>query len=157
MGLSQALAAAVSGLRANQTGLALVASNVANAGTAGYVRKTISPVAISSNGAGISVQTGNVQRQLDQYVQRQLRAETAGASYADLRSQFYDRLQSIFGVPGSDNSLEAGFNSFVSAAAGADDQSRRSIGAERRSHRSSVAEPAAQRHDHEHSGPAQRR
>ena len=68
MSLSQALAAAVSGLRANQTGLSLVAANVANAGTAGYVKKTISQVAVAGDGAGISVRVSEVQRQLDQYV-----------------------------------------------------------------------------------------
>ncbi len=113
MSLSQALAAAVSGLRANQTGLSLVAANVANAGTAGYVKKTISQVAVAGDGAGISVRVSEVQRQLDQYVQRQLRTENSGASYADLRSQFYDRLQTIFGVPGSDSSLETSYNNFV--------------------------------------------
>ena len=46
MSLTQALATAVSGLRANQAGLSLVAANVANADTPGYVRKT--PVQITS-------------------------------------------------------------------------------------------------------------
>ena len=45
MSLSQALAAAISGLRVNQTSLTLVAANVANAGTPGYVRKTVDQVA----------------------------------------------------------------------------------------------------------------
>jgi flagellar hook-associated protein 1 FlgK len=45
MSLSQALAAAISGLRTNQSGLALVAANVANADTPGYVRKTVNQVA----------------------------------------------------------------------------------------------------------------
>ncbi|MBV8791603.1 MAG: flagellar hook-associated protein FlgK [Pseudolabrys sp.] len=115
MGLSQALVAAVSGLRATQTGLSLVAGNVANANTPGYVRKTITPVAVSSNGVGISVQTGNVQRELDKFVQSQLRSEQAGASYADMRSQFFGQLQSILGTPGSSSSLESGFNNFVNS------------------------------------------
>ena len=44
MSLSQALATAVSGLRASQAGLSLVAGNVANAETPGYVRKTAAQV-----------------------------------------------------------------------------------------------------------------
>ena len=40
MSLTQALTAAMSGLRVTQSGLALVAANVANADTPGYVRKT---------------------------------------------------------------------------------------------------------------------
>ena len=46
MSLTQALATAVSGLRANQAGLAIVAGNVANAETPGYTRKT--PVQITT-------------------------------------------------------------------------------------------------------------
>ena len=41
MGLSSALGAALSGLKASQSGLDLVAANVANAGVAGYTKKTL--------------------------------------------------------------------------------------------------------------------
>ena len=45
MGLSQALSTAMSGLRATQASLALVSSNVANAETPGYTKKTLNQVA----------------------------------------------------------------------------------------------------------------
>ena len=48
MSLTQALNSAVSGLRVTQSGLALVAANVANAETPGYVRKTQTQVATSA-------------------------------------------------------------------------------------------------------------
>jgi flagellar hook-associated protein 1 len=56
-----------------------------------------------------------VNRTLDQYVQRQLRTEMSGASYADLRSQFYGQLQTIYGAPGSDSALETIYNNFTSS------------------------------------------
>lgn len=115
MSLSQALGAAVSGLRANQTGLSLVAANVANADTPGYIRKSVNQVAAAGNNTGISVRVASVQREFDQYVQRQLRVENSGASYADLRAQFYQRIQDIYGQPGSSSSLETMFNDFTSA------------------------------------------
>ena len=115
MSLSQALAAAISGLRVNQSSLALVAANVANADTPGYIRKTVNQVAIAGNETGISVNINGVQRQLDQYVQRQLRVENSGASYADTRAQIYQQLQDIFGQPGGANSLETGYNNFTTA------------------------------------------
>jgi flagellar hook-associated protein 1 len=115
MSLSQALAAAISGLRVNQSSLALVAANVANADTPGYVRKTVNQTAIAGNGTGISVNISGVQRQLDQYVQRQLRVENSGASYADTRAQIYQQLQDIFGQPGGANSLETVYNNFTTA------------------------------------------
>jgi flagellar hook-associated protein 1 FlgK len=91
MSLTQALSAAISGLKANQAGLALVSSNVANAGTPGYVRKTVSQVATAGDGTGISVNVTGVQRELDTYVQRQLRVENSGASYADTLSNIYQQ------------------------------------------------------------------
>jgi flagellar hook-associated protein 1 FlgK len=115
MGLSQALAAAVSGLHANQAGLSIVAGNIANANTPGYVRKTVNQVATADSGTTIGVRIGDVQRHLDEFVQKQLRSENAGAAYADLRADVYNQLQQVYGQPGSDTSLDAIFNSFTAS------------------------------------------
>ena len=55
-------------------------------------------------------------------MQRQLRVETAGGAYADLRAEFYQRLQGLYGAPGSDSALETAFNNFTDLVAGAGDQ-----------------------------------
>jgi flagellar hook-associated protein 1 FlgK len=41
--------------------------------------------------------------------------ESAGGSYADLRAQFYSRLQAIYGDPNSSVGLEASFSTFTNA------------------------------------------
>jgi flagellar hook-associated protein 1 FlgK len=115
MSLTQALSTAISGLKANQAGLALVSSNVANAGTPGYVRKTITQTATAGGDTGISVNVTGIQRELDTYVQTQLRVENSGASYADTLSQIYQQLQAVYGQPGSSNTLESVYNSFTNA------------------------------------------
>jgi flagellar hook-associated protein 1 len=115
MSLSQALSAAMSGLRVTQAGLSIVAGNVANAGTVGYVRKSPTQVTTASGDAGIGVRIAGIDRELDQYVQRQLRTETSGGAYADLRADFYQRLQQVYGQPGSDGALETAFNRFTTA------------------------------------------
>src|SRR6476659_874183 len=115
MSISQALSTALSGLRATQAGMQLISANVANAQTPGYVRKTLSLVS-SAAGNGGSVQIGAVTRELDQYLQRQFRVESAGGAYADLRSEFYQRLQGLYGAPGSDSALETAFNNFTTSA-----------------------------------------
>ncbi|MGD9838281.1 MAG: flagellar hook-associated protein FlgK [Afipia sp.] len=112
MGLSQALSTAMSGLRANQAALSLVSSNVANAETPGYVRKTTNQVQMAT---GTGVQTIGVNRTLDEYIQTQLRTETSGASYASTRASFLNNLQSIYGDPGSSSTLEATFSALKSA------------------------------------------
>src|SRR3954469_23197739 len=116
MGLGQALSAAVSGLRVTQSNLALIASNIANAETPGYVRKSGSQVAAASGDVTIGVRLSSITRELDQYLQRQLRTETSGGAYASTRADFFQRLQGVLGQPGDDNALETVFNSFVSAA-----------------------------------------
>jgi flagellar hook-associated protein 1 FlgK len=115
MSLSQALGTALSGLRASQAGLSIVSSNVANAETPGYVRKTPVQVTTAAGTAGAGVRVAAVNRELDQFVQRQMRIESAGASYATLRAQFYDRLQGIYGAPGSKATLETAYNGLVTA------------------------------------------
>jgi flagellar hook-associated protein 1 FlgK len=118
MSLTQALSSAVSGLKANQAGLSIVAGNVANAGTPGYVRKTPTLVTSSAGELGIGVRIAAINRELDSYVQRQLRVESSGLAYADLRAQFYHRLQSLYGEPGSVSALETVFNDFTRALQG---------------------------------------
>ena len=113
MGLSQALSTSVAGLRTTQAGLSLVASNVANAETPGYVRKTLVQTTSSAGANGVSVRVAAITREIDQYLQRQLRVETSGGSYANLRSEFYSRLQRIYGTPGSDAAIETAFNKFT--------------------------------------------
>jgi flagellar hook-associated protein 1 FlgK len=115
MGLGQALSAAVSGLRVTQSSLSLVASNIANAETPGYVKKASTQVASASGDVTIGVRLSSINRELDQYLQRQLRTETSGGTYASTRSDYYQRLQGIFGQPGSDNALATVFNGFTSA------------------------------------------
>ncbi len=115
MSLSQALGISLSGLRATQSGLSLVAGNVANAQTPGYVRKSLSLETTIANGAGGGVRIATVNRVIDEYVQRQLRVETSGGSYAALRAEFYQRIQQLYGAPGSASSLESVYNSFTSS------------------------------------------
>lgn len=115
MSLSQALVSAMAGLKVNQSSLSLVAANVANADTPGYVRKTVNQVAVAGNNTGIGVRVSAIQRELNTYVQRQLRVENAGATYAGTRADFYNRLQSVYGTPGSSNALETVYNNFTTA------------------------------------------
>src|SRR6185437_7044674 len=63
----------------------------------------------------IGVRVSDIQRQIDLYVQRQLRIENSGASYADTRAQMYSQLQNIYGQPGSATSLESVYNNFTSS------------------------------------------
>lgn len=128
MSLNDALSIAMSGLRANQAAMSLVSSNVANAETPGYVRKYTDQVTTNS-GEGSSVRTVGVNRELDQYIQAQLRTENSGAGYASLRANFMSQVQSLYGNPGDNGTLESSFTALTTAvqalSTSADSQSAR--------------------------------
>ena len=112
MSLGNAISAALSGLRATQTGVGLIADNIANADTPGYVRKSVIQTTTAA-GSGGGVRVVGVQRELDIFVQRQLRAELSGASYADKISSYYGRIEQVYGRPGGINALDTLFNNFT--------------------------------------------
>src|SRR5262245_42719882 len=116
MGLGQALTSAVSGLRVTQSALSIVSGNISNAETAGYIKKSVSQVAAASANITIGVRLSAVNRELDTYLQTQLRTENSGGSYASTLSAYFQRLQAVFGQPGADNALATSFNNFVSSA-----------------------------------------
>src|SRR5271168_4113428 len=115
MGLSSALATAMSGLSANQAALSIISSNVANAQTPGYVVQNPNQVEVSSGGYGSTVQTTGVNRALDLFVQSQLRTETAGGAYADQTANILGQLQDVYGTPGGAGTLETSYSNFTTA------------------------------------------
>ncbi|MGA2997069.1 flagellar hook-associated protein FlgK [Bradyrhizobium sp.] len=115
MGLSAALANAMSGLTANQAALAITSSNVANANTTGYVAESVNQIEEPTGGAGAAALVTGVSRDIDTFVQSQLRTETGGAGFANQTSNILTQLQSIYGTPGGTGTLETAFNNFTSA------------------------------------------
>lgn len=114
MALGTALDTAISGLRSTQVGLGIVSQNVANAGTAGYVRRGVSTVD-TQTGRTVGVQNAQVQRLLDRIVQHQLWQETAGAAYTATRAEAFTGLDRLYGAPGSATALDTVFNTFTNA------------------------------------------
>ncbi len=110
MSFSNAISAALSWLKLTQAGVGLVADNIANAETPGHVRKSVLQSGAASNAGG--VQLLGVTRELDIFVQRQLRAELAGASYAGKVNDYFQRIAQIYGQPGGLNALDTLYNNF---------------------------------------------
>ncbi len=115
MSLGSALATAMAGVRANQAALSIVSSNIANAQTPGYVNQSVNQIETPTGDTGASVRVTGVSRQLNQFIQTQLRSETAGGAYADQIASVLTQLQSIYGTPGDAGTLETAFSNFTSA------------------------------------------
>jgi len=119
MGLSQALSAALAGVNVTQQVLSVIAGNVANANTPGYVEETLQQSEVGTAGqGGATVDTTGINRNLNSLLQNQLWSETSGGSYADTASQIYQQLQQIYGTPGSATSFDGIFNNFTTALQG---------------------------------------
>lgn len=106
-----ALSNATAGLAATQAAINVVSQNVANAGTAGYVKRTLTPVATGTNNLGVAV--GTVTRSFDAAALNQLRAETSGAAYTSTKSGIISQLDALYGTPGSSTALDGTLNTFT--------------------------------------------
>jgi flagellar hook-associated protein 1 FlgK len=115
MSLASSLATAMSGLRANQAALSITSSNIANAQTPGYVSEGINQVETFSGDVGATVSVTGVNRELDQFVQTQLRSETSGGAYANQVASVLTQLQSLYGTPGQAGTLENAYSNFTTA------------------------------------------
>ena len=116
MSVSQALSAALAGVDATQQSLAVIAGNVANANTPGYVDEGLTQSELTMSGtAGVSVQADGINRDLNDLLQSQLWTETSGDSYADQLSTMYQQLQQVYGTPGSSTSFDGIFDNFTTA------------------------------------------
>ena len=118
MSLSSALSIAMSGLSANQAGLSIVSSNVANASTPGFVSQSLNLVEQGAGGVGTGVQVAGINRALDTFVQGQLRTETSGDGFADQISSVLQQLQNVYGTPGGQGTLETAFSNLTTAVQG---------------------------------------
>lgn len=104
-GLTTALYAATSGLRAAQTGLDLVSRNVANATTEGYTRKYAPQSQLIVGGEGQGVRVGLVERQVNARLQVEVRNGLSETEALRVRDDFLGRFELSFGKPGSNTTI----------------------------------------------------
>jgi flagellar hook-associated protein 1 len=83
--------------------------------TPGYVTQRSNQVETLTGDTGASVSITGVNRELDQFIQTQLRSETSGGAYADQMANVLTQLQSVYGTPGEAGTLEVAFANFTSA------------------------------------------
>ncbi|MDB5592729.1 flagellar hook-associated protein FlgK [Enterovirga sp.] len=114
MGLTSSIETAFSGLRAAQAGMDVVSQNVANASSVGYTRRVLASEQLVAGGRTLGVDVAGATRTLDTLVQRQLRLEQAGASYASVRASAHGILNRMFDQPGGTGSLATRLDTFTS-------------------------------------------
>jgi len=111
MGLSVTLSNALSGMKIGQNGLDVLSGNVANSGTPGYHKRSIS--VIDSLGVNSTyARQGQLTRAFNQSLQQHYTRAVSDSSFASVRSSYVDRLQTLFGMPGTTGSLDSAFTAF---------------------------------------------
>ena len=112
MGIGSVLTSSLSGLHVTERGLEVVSRNVANAGTEGYTRKVLNQEAVLASGDAIGVRARSIDRQLNELLQRDLRQTGSALSNAQVRAEYLDRVDLLFGQPGGASSLDTIYNKF---------------------------------------------
>lgn len=114
MSLTGALSNALSGLTANSRAAALVASNIANATTESYGRRSLD---LSSRSAGTSggVAIDGVRRNVDTAVLSDRRLSDAQSGFADNMQSFASGLETLLGASDEAGSLTGFYSAFENA------------------------------------------
>lgn len=108
MGLTSALNTAVFGIAFNQRQIDVTASNVANADTAGYSKKSVSATAYFDGKGNVSgLITNEITRAINEEIQTDYFNSLANTNYGKQITAFTDRLDDIFGTIGDNSSLSA--------------------------------------------------
>jgi len=108
MSLNAALSNAISGLFTASKASELIASNVSNAQTPGYVHRNLSLSARSGEAGGVIIDA--VQRHQNEYVVAQRRSGEGQFAHTSYLSDFFSILETEYGTLGKGRSLTDAIN-----------------------------------------------
>ncbi|MDC7676250.1 flagellar hook-associated protein FlgK [Asticcacaulis machinosus] len=121
MSLSTILNIGVSGLMTAQNQLSIVSDNISNLNTPGYIRKKLEQNAVTVNGVGAGVTTGQVNLSTSTYLQSASLKATAASSQAQAYYDLLDQIQGQFGdISEAGNVFNMGDEVFTSIAKAAE-------------------------------------
>ena len=116
MSLTLALNSLVGSLNLSQTQLGSLSDNIANVNTEGYTKKEIVQTTRVSNGTVVGVAITELRRSIDEFLNAAARSQQSQFGAAEVKNDYYERIQEfVFGVPNSEFTLSATFDSFYSS------------------------------------------
>ncbi|CAN5541735.1 flagellar hook-associated protein FlgK [soil metagenome] len=110
------MASAMSGLAASQAGLRSVSNNIANVGTPGYARETVTQTTGVTAGLVNGVTVGEPSRIADRFLETTVYRRAGDMGAADVTSSYLGRLQSLLGAPGATYGLPARLDAISASA-----------------------------------------
>ncbi|MDD4616755.1 MAG: flagellar hook-associated protein FlgK [Alphaproteobacteria bacterium] len=114
MSLSGALNAALSGLQTSSTAAQIISSNVSNAQTEGYTRKSTNLAAVTDEQGG-GVEIVSISRATDTVLFATLNSATSDAANLSTQNSYLLQIQSILDSTGNPPALSSGLNNFQAA------------------------------------------
>lgn len=115
MSLQGAMSTALSSLAAEQRTSAIIANNIANAQTPGYVRRDVPRTENLVGGSGQGVATGVTQRAADTVLAAASRTAGGASAYAGRMQELLDSYTNVIGQPADDRSLSSRLGAFKEA------------------------------------------
>ncbi|MFD2207928.1 flagellar hook-associated protein FlgK [Kiloniella antarctica] len=115
MSLNVALNNALSGLRVNQSALAVTSTNLANVNNANYSRKVLVQETQVIAGVGSGVTADTIRRNVNTLIQRDFREETSTLSSIQTENNYLARIQQMFGTVANKNSVGDIIDNFSAA------------------------------------------
>jgi flagellar hook-associated protein 1 FlgK len=115
MGLYSSISTALSGLQTAQSGMSIVSQNIANASTPGYTKKVLEVENAVAGDTSMGVRIAGVTREVDKFLQQQMRTEVANTSKLDVASVYMQRIESLFGAPEDELSIASAIDNLGAA------------------------------------------
>ena len=111
-----ALRTALTGLGSAQSGMQVMANNIANVNTPGYSRKYVEQKSIAVGGFGVGVTVTDIKRRVDTQIASELRDQKTTVNRLDVTQRFLQQIEMRFGSLIDDNSLSHTVGKFGDAA-----------------------------------------
>ncbi len=113
--LSTTLRSLVNSLAVSQTKIGVLSDNIANVGTEGYTRKTLSQESVVADGVVLGVDANDIRRSIDEFLVAANRDQLSEFGEAEIKNDFYERIQQFtFGDPNSSFTINNTLNQFYS-------------------------------------------
>ncbi len=105
----------LSGMKAAQQQLNIISSNIANADTPGYTRKTAAQNNLVLAGVSSGVSLGNIQRNVDENLLKSYLSSNSTSGNYCKQNDYLTKVETLLGSPTGDNSIAANVSNLQSA------------------------------------------
>jgi flagellar hook-associated protein 1 FlgK len=105
MALNGIISSGLTAIQTNSAALRVTSDNIANINTPGYVRRVAQQQTLAPGGVLSGVQLSNVQRVVNDYLDKEVLSASGNSARYDVQSSIMDQLNAALGAPGDGNSI----------------------------------------------------